>query len=151
MTALETDLLAELIRRKLDCLVELREMGEKQLELVAEDRITDLLDVLSAKQRFLMELQRIERAMDPFRGQKPEQRRWRTPESRKDCARQIEECERLLAQIVVQEKQAEGELIRRRDAVAQRLQGVHSASQARGAYSDHLQPGASQLDLLSER
>jgi hypothetical protein len=56
MTAFPTDRLAELARKKLECLLELHKMGEKQLELVREDRITDLLDLLSAKQRLLLAL-----------------------------------------------------------------------------------------------
>ena len=145
MTALETDLLADLIRRKLDCLVQLRDMGEKQFELVRADRITELLDVLSAKQRVLMELQRIERAMDPFRGQDPESRRWRTPDGRRNCARQLQRCQTLLGEIMDREKQSEQELIRRRDDVEAQLQGVHKASQARQAYTAPSHPDVNRL------
>lgn len=150
MTAFETDALAQLICRKLDCLLRLREMGDKQLELVRDDRMADLLDVLSAKQRLLIELQRIERALDPFRSQDPDQRRWRTADARRTCARQLQQCEALLGQIVAREKQSERELVRRRDDVAARLQGAHLASQARGAYVSLSQPPISQLDLSSE-
>jgi flagellar biosynthesis/type III secretory pathway chaperone len=72
MTAPETDLLAQLIQSKLDCLSQLRRMGDKQLELVKADRITELLDLLAAKQRLLAELRRIERGLDPFRDQDPD-------------------------------------------------------------------------------
>ena len=150
MTASETDLLARLIRRKLDCLMQLRDLSEKQLELVQSDRITDLLDLLSAKQRHLFELQRIQRTLDPFRGQDPDARQWRTPETRQTCAQQLQQCETLLGQIMTREKHSERELTRRRDEVAARLQGVHLASQARGAYTTQSPPDISQLDLLSE-
>ena len=78
MAATETDLLAELIERKLECLVKLQEMGKRQYDFAKADRITELLDVLAAKQRLLIQLQRIEQGLAPFRDQDPNQRRWPT-------------------------------------------------------------------------
>jgi hypothetical protein len=150
MPALPTDLLAELIQRKHACLVELREMGRRQFETVVEGSITALLDVLAAKQRVLGALQAVERELDPFRGQDPHQRPWRSPEARQACAATLAQCEALLGEILAQEKQSERELVRRRDEAAARLRGIHAAGQARGAYlpGPHFAPG--QLDLMSE-
>jgi len=146
----KTDLLADLIARKHKCLLGLREMGHRQMELVRQGEISGLLDLLSAKQKAMAELQRIERGLDPFRGQDADARRWRTPEARSQCARHLAQCEALLAEIVDQEKQSESELVRRRDEVAARLEGAHAASQARGAYTTAPGPEGSRLDLLSD-
>ena len=150
MAATETDLLAELIERKLECLVHLQEMGKKQFEYAQGDRITELLDVLAAKQRLLIQLQRIEQGLAPFRDQDPNERRWPTPEQRQRCAGQLRQCETLLTKIIAQEKLSEGELTRRRDDLAGRLQGIHVASQARGAYAAESRPPVSRIDLASE-
>jgi len=150
MTAFETDVLAELIRDKRECLVQLRDMGRRQLELIDEADMTGLLDVLAAKQQSLMKLQQIETALEPFRGQNPEQRRWRTPKQRRLCAEQLQQCETLLSEIVSQEKCSEGALIRRRDEAATRLQGAHFAGQARRAYTTEPQNGINQVDLRSD-
>ena len=150
MTTLETDKLAELVRRKYDCLVQLRAMGARQLELIRGGSITELLDVLSAKQRLIVELQRIQKGLKPFHGQDPEQRRWRTPADRQECAENVRRCETLLGEIMGQEKRSTDELTWRRDEAATRLQGVHRASQARGAYTAGADPVASQLDVFSE-
>ena len=147
---LETDLLADLIARKHTCLVGLREMGRVQMELVRQGEITRLLDLLSTKHKAMAELQRIEAALNPFRGQDPGARRWRTPEARCECARQLTQCEALLGEIVDQEKRSEAELVRRRDEAAVRLQGAHAASRARGAYTATSGPEGSRLDLLSD-
>jgi hypothetical protein len=149
MPALQTDVLADLIRNKGECLVQLRDMGRRQLELIDGGEMTALLDVLSAKQRVLAKLQQIERALDPFRGQDPEQRRWRTEEDRRRCTEQLQQCERLLAEIVSQEKCSEGALLRRRDEAAQRLQSANLAGQARQAYAPQPRNRAKQIDLLS--
>jgi hypothetical protein len=151
MTAPATDLLAQLIERKLDCLSQLRRMGEKQLDLVRDDRITELLDLLAAKQRLLADLGGIERRLDPFRNQDPDKRQWSTPGARQACAQKLRQCETLLGQIISQEKESEGQLTRRRDEVAARLQGANLASRARGAYTAVSPPQVSQIDLLSEQ
>jgi hypothetical protein len=151
MTAWETDLLADLIQQKRDCLRQLQAAGEKQLELVREGRITELLDLLAAKQGVLRAVERIEKRLEAFRKQEPRQRRWRSPERRAECARHVEECEALLRRIVDVERYSERELIVQRDRTADQLQGVHRASQARGAYADASRPGGLQIDLSSER
>lgn len=74
----ETDILKDLIRVKSECLLQLRDIGRKQLALIDEGNMTSLMDVLAAKQRPLVTLQRIERALDPFRKQDPERRVWRS-------------------------------------------------------------------------
>lgn len=150
MTEYETDLLAELIGRKQDCLLQLRQMGKKQLEFVREGRMTALLDVLSQKQRMIGNLQQVERALDPFRTQDPGERLWRSAEMRQTCAGKLATCESLLREILAGEKQSEGELTQRRDDTAKQLQGAHLAGQARGAYTTTAQPGASRIDLSSE-
>jgi hypothetical protein len=148
---LETDLLAQLIGRKRDCLVQLRDLGPRQLALVREGNMRTLLDLLSAKQRMLWELQKLERQLDPFRGQNPDARRWPTPEARQQTARRLAECETLLAQIVQQDQQSEEELIRCRQQTAIQLQGVHAAHRARRAYLAPASDAAGRLDLSSER
>jgi len=150
MVASDTEQLAALISLKHACLLRLREMGRRQLELIGEGRVAELLDVLGAKQSFMTELQRIERALDPFRDQAPDSRNWSTPDRRQHCAEEAAGCERLLGEIVDQEKRAESELTRRRDLAASQLQGTHAAGQARRAYVTQNQPGINHMNLLSE-
>ncbi len=138
MTELETDQLAGLITRKLTCLRRLCELGCQQMEMVHAGSMTQLLDLLAVKQRFLLELQRIERDLDPFRSQDPETRRWRSQADRARCAEELAECETLLAKIVEQEKTSEAALVKRREETAVKLHAAHDA-----------RPG--QLDLTSER
>jgi len=150
MSALDTDLLSDLIQRKRSCLVQLRDMGEKQLVLVHEGNMTQLLELLAVKQHVLIQLQQTERGLDRFRDEDPQKRVWSSPAKRQQCAANLADCERLLAQIVAQEKQSEQELIRRRDEAADRLAGVHTAGQARGAYTAQWQSNTKRhLNLVS--
>ncbi len=150
MTPLETDTLSELIRQKRDLLLRLRDMGKRQMEFVAEGEMTQLLDVLAAKQRVLGNLQRVERGLDPFRGQDPETRVWRSTEARAECSELLDECQRLLGETVEQERQSEAALTVRRDEAAVRLHTAHVAGCARGAYTHYGQTSVGHLDLSSE-
>jgi len=145
---LPTDLLSDLIRRKHNCLLHLHDLGQRQLGLVRRGSMDELLDVLAAKQHLLVELQRIERGLDPFRHQDPDQRIWHSAEDRQRCAQQLARCDALLAEIMAQEKQSEQELIRRRDEAARQLQGAHTAALARRAYAEG-RPATAGLDLTS--
>ena len=150
MTALQTDTLAELIRRKRECLLRLREMGRKEFELIDKADMTALLDLLALKQRSLMRLQEIERALEPFRAQNADERTWRCEDDRQACAEQLRQCEVLLGEIINQEKLSENTLRRRRDEAATQLQGVHYAGVACKAYTSQPSDEASRLDLLSD-
>ncbi len=150
MPALETDILYDLICSKRTCLEQLREMGRRQLELIESDRMTALLDLLAQKQQTLAEIQQIERALDPFRSQSPELRRWRSEEARRRCADALQACETLLAEIIERERAGEQTLAHRRDRAAQQLQGMHRAGQARASYTSPNAGAVSQLDLCSD-
>ena len=148
--ALETDLLSDLIDQKHACLRTLRDMGTRQIELVDAGAMSELLDVLAAKQRVLGRLQKIERQLDPFRNQDAGRRQWRSEDDRRQCARRIDECESLLAEIAGQEQRSRRELVRRRDETAAQLEGVNQAVRARGAYATASPGGVGRLDLSSE-
>jgi hypothetical protein len=147
MDRLETDTLAQLVANRLECLSQLRALGTRQLELVAEGDLTALLRVLAGKQRLLMRLQTLEVELAPFRNQAPEDRVWRDPADRVRCARMAEVCTVLMAEILEQERQSEGQLQSRRDEASTQLHGMHRANQASDAYraerfeSAQLSPG----------
>lgn len=150
MIELETDKIAALVCQKRELLLRLREMGRRQLALAGDGPMGQLLDVLAAKQRLLDVLERVERALDPFRGQDPGARRWRSAEARAACAGMLDECARLLRETVEQERESEAALTVRRDEAAERLQSAHLAGQARGAYTSGGAGPIGQLDLTSE-
>lgn len=148
----DTKRLAALIDAKHSILVQLRQQSRRQLELIDQGDMSNLLVLLSSKQNLLGQLQKIEKAIDPYRNQEPESRRWETPQLRERTRKLSEQCQALLSEIMVIEKQGESDLVQRRDDAAQQLQGVHSSEQARGAYSRHASQASNgrRLDLSSE-
>jgi hypothetical protein len=149
ITLWETDLLAELAARRHGLLEQLRTLGKRQLELIDQADMTQLLHVLSAKHHLLAELQQVEKRLDPYRGQDPELRTWRSAEVRAHCAELVTKSEQALREILEQEKLGEARMREHRDAAAARLRVAHTAGHARTAYAKTAPAG--RLDLTTER
>lgn len=144
---MDTTLLAALVHRKRECLAQLAGLVRRQQTLIESEQMALLLDVLAVKQRMLRDLEQIERELAPFRNQQPGDRPWPTPEDRRRCAAELDDCQRLLKEIVAQERQSETELSRRRDETSERLQGTHRARDARAAYTAGDGQGLNRMDL----
>jgi len=142
---METDLLAQLITEKHTVLRQLHDISQCQLSLVAENGdVTRLLGLLATKQTLIESLNDVERRLQPFRAQDPDQRKWRSVEDRQRCAQIAEQSRLLLQKIVEMEKQGETDLKRRRDQTATQLQAATNATEAREAYAHaaHANAGA---------
>ena len=149
-STVETDLLANLIDQKHAVLLQLRELSQRQLHLIDENNMSDLLSLLSAKQTLLTQLQRVESQLNPFRQQDPEQRVWRAPADRRRCAETAAASRGVLDEIMEMEKQGEGRLRENRDRTANKLERVHQGGEVRSAYLQSPQRTGRRLDLASE-
>ena len=142
--------LAGLIRRKHGCLSQLRDLGTRQLELVESGDMPQLLKVLAAKGHLIAVLQSIEGELEPYRTEDPESREWSDAELRTKTGELSAECQQLLAEVIQQEKNAEGRMTLRRDEAASQLQGAHVATNARQAYQSEPSTSRRTLDLSSD-
>lgn len=137
MNPLSTTNLADLIDKRHRCLLQLRDLGHKQSELIAAGEMGPLLRLISAKNQLIAALQSIEQALAPYHAQDPEQRNWQTAQARTQCAHQSKACQQLLSEVMTLERQNEQNMIERRDEVANQLQTAQAAGAARGAYQAH--------------
>src|SRR5215218_5167523 len=103
-TASSTEQLSELIRKKHQILVRLRDVGQQQADMVGTGEIGSLLKLLAGKQQLIVGLQELERLLKPYYAENPDTRVWRTPAERADCARLVTECNTLLEEVVQLEK-----------------------------------------------
>jgi flagellar biosynthesis/type III secretory pathway chaperone len=129
-----TERLVDLIHKKHHVLVQLREVGQRQTDLVSSGDIASLLKLLAAKQQLISALHGLERELTPYYAEDPERRQWHSPQDRAQCAQQAAECNALLEDIVRLEKLGAEKMIVRRNEVAEQLQQVHAATQVRSAY-----------------
>ncbi len=143
----DSRLLASSLARKAQLLDLLRRLAEAQLSLVSAGDMTRLMQVLGSKDSLLQQMQNVERQLDPFRGEDPDQRHWDSPGLRAVCRQDANRCEALLSEIVSLEKQAEAEMTRRRDSTAAQLQGMYGSQEAQGAYVASPSPLAGVLDF----
>jgi hypothetical protein len=129
-----TEQLAALINQKHEVLVQLRAVGVRQTGLVTSGEVAALLKVLSAKQHLITRLQELEQQLKPFYAGDPDKRAWRSPEDRARCAKQANECNVMLEEIVRLEKLGAEKMNDRKNEVAQQLNQVHAAAHVRNAY-----------------
>lgn len=137
MSRLATDNLAELICKKHQLLVQLREVGCKQGALVERGNSQSLLQLLSAKQHLINGLQLVERHLRPYHAEDPNDRLWRSQEDRQRCADLSDECRLLLAEVVEMERDQERRIQEHRNALAGQLQQAGKAQKVVDAYRQH--------------
>jgi len=135
--SLSTDKLADLVDKRHRCLLQLRDLGGKQSEMIAAGEMGPLLRLIGTKNQLIAALQTIEKELTPFHAEDPDSRAWPTPAARAQCAEQAGKCQHLLAELMELERQNERSMIARRDQVATQLQSAQAASTARGAYQQH--------------
>lgn len=129
-----TEQLAKLIRKKHQLLVQLRDIGRRQANLVGAGEIGELLQLLAGKQRLIAGLQSLERELKPYYAQDPDSRDWPSTAARAECAQLANECNAILEETVALEKLGAEQMDARRNDVARQLQHVHTAAHVRGAY-----------------
>ncbi|MCA9100753.1 MAG: hypothetical protein R3C10_16840 [Pirellulales bacterium] len=149
MDTSQTDQLAERIAAKHECLRQLVELGRAQFELIEANDLARLLRLLAAKQVLIGRLEAVSKSLEPFRGQDPEARVWRTAELRECAARQLRECDEFFALVSQQEQQSEARLRTKRDDAGSRLRTIHSADHTRTAYGTSESRSRHELDLAS--
>ena len=132
-----TKQLAELIRAKHQCLLQLRELGQRQRQLIERGELGELLRLLAAKQHVITALQSADRQLAPYQQEDPDSRSWASPQDRARCAQMAAECRQLLEEIMQMEKDNEAQMTRRRNDVAAQLTSLHHADHVRGAYSQN--------------
>lgn len=145
----DTDRLAKLIADKHACLVQLRDLGARQTELIHEGNLTALLRMFADKQRLLDDLLHLERQLDPYRDEEPELRVWKSADVRRRVSELVDQSQRLLDEILRQEQDGEAELRTRRDQVSARLQSLQVAGDAHQAYAADQNSRDRGLDLSS--
>jgi hypothetical protein len=128
------DKLAELVAKRHTCLAQLHRLGMKQAELIATGEMSSLMRLLSAKNQLIVALQSLEKQLEPFQNQQPEQRQWSSPALRQECQTLAEECRRLLEGVMQMERENEQQMTLRRDRIAHQLSSLQSAETARRAY-----------------
>ena len=130
-----TQELSELVSRKLHLLREIRRMTLQQEALVADRDVDRLLTLLSRKNDAMDGLRTVQTALATFGGEDPETRQWESSEARQACRDELQQCNRLIAELLQLEQAAIDRLTRDRELIGRQLQQVHSGESIEQAYS----------------
>lgn len=134
MQELSTQLLADLVAKRRKCLVQLRDLGLRQAQMIASGEMAELLRLVAAKQQLIVALQAIEQQLAPFHAEDPNARRWESADARARCADDAEVCRTLIQEVMAMEQAGERQMTERRDAVANQLRVAAAGSRVRDAY-----------------
>ncbi len=130
-----TKKLQELGSLKLHLLRSARELSIQQFEVMQSDDVATLLTVLSRKSEILDTLRTLQKDLDPYREQQPEDRHWDSEEERLACRKTFDEIDRLLEELTQMDNQALDQMTQQRDAMASQLAQFATAEAVQNAYA----------------
>ena len=145
-----TDQLSQLVNEKHAALQQLRELAVRQLALAEQPDPKGLISLLAVKQRLLDQLTKIESDLNPFRAEDPEERVWRSPQQRADCAEVSQACQALLREVMELDRQAAENLNARKQQNKVQIDAAHQAASARTAYAASEVAPRQRIDLSSQ-
>ncbi|MEM9643497.1 MAG: flagellar export chaperone FlgN [Planctomycetota bacterium] len=157
--------LSELVDERLNLVAQLVELTEQQSDAIEAGHMSQLMSVLSDKQGPLTQLSRLSQRLAAQAQADPEQREWASDADRQRCRERHDRCERMLLELVEQEKSCEERLTARQAEVQQELDKTHETGRALQSYASvsasyqnqpatssgwASSPGGDSLDLSSE-
>jgi hypothetical protein len=96
-----------------------------------------LMSVLSRKQSLMESLQTVQEELAVFKEDDPEARVWISPQRRTACQSMVQESERLVQQLIVQENRSLDSMNLKRDSIQSQLNQNAAASQIQKAYESN--------------
>lgn len=143
--------LAQLVHQKHTLILELHKLVIKQRQLIQAGEL-DLLALLAVKQKVITALTQVDRRIDPFRQQDPEQRQWNSVADRQACRHSADQAEQLLREVMDIEQFCSQAVEKQQAETQEKLQGAVSARTVTQAYRQeyHSPSIHRQLDLTSE-
>lgn len=155
---MESELLVQLIDARFELLSRLITLSRQQRQAIEENQMTELMRVLSDKQKLIEMLAKVSRQLSPASKDDPQQRRWSSEEARQQCRERQEACEQMHVELLAMEAECESGLTSRRGDIEDQLMRLSGADQATKSYSQagvangHSVSGAkgARLDLSSD-
>jgi hypothetical protein len=151
---MDTNTLSDLISQRHAALVQLLELSQGQVDAIESNRMTDLMNILSAKQKPIQRLFELTSKLRPALHDDPDARHWPDQSQRIRCKEQQQQCEAMHAKLLEIEAECEAVLQTNRTEMTSRLERLSSGTDATSGYSQAQSYAASgsrsQLDLSSD-
>ncbi len=146
----DTATLIQLVDERWQTLQTLLELSLRQSEIIQQEKISELLPLLSSKQPLLQRFAELQEQLRPLAAQPAAARQWDSPAQRQACQQQLDESEEMLAEMLRLEQECETQLVAGRDRLSERMQQSDGSQRAASAYQSvgRVTP-TSRLDLSS--
>jgi flagellar biosynthesis/type III secretory pathway chaperone len=132
---MDSKTLADLISKRHATLVELLDLSKDQVAAIKTGRMSDLMTILSDKQRPIQTLSQITESLRPALADNADARHWTDPSQRVRCREQQSQCETMHAKLLEIEAACEALLEENRADMTQRLERLSSGIDATTGYS----------------
>ena len=127
--------LTNLIDQQHATLSELLDLSEGQVAAIQSGRMTDLMSILSTKQRPIQKLTQLTASLRPALSDNADARSWPDPSQRARCREQQSQCETMHAKLMEIESACEALLQESRTGTAERLERLSNGADATSGYS----------------
>lgn len=149
--------LSKLVDLRWDALNELLDLGAIQAAAIQAGHMTELMRVLSEKQKPVQRLVEISAMIREAVDDDPERRQWPNQAAREACRQRQAECEGMHKELLALEADLEANLQKARSGIQERLQQMDNAHLAASSYAQSQATGSQpvatsggQLDLSSD-
>ncbi|TWT53001.1 FlgN protein [Rubripirellula amarantea] len=132
---MDANTLCQLVDAKFEALSQLTELSEHQVATIDENRMSDLMRILSQKQKLIEQLLRITDQLMPALQDDPLTRVWESEDVRQQCRDRQQQCEQMHLQLLAIEAQCEATLQASRSDMEEQLGRLNSGQQAAAGYS----------------
>lgn len=132
--------LLDTFRRQHQLCARLLECSRLQMTLIVDENYTDLLDVISRKQRLIEQWDELKKRHPDLVQIWRDRRPHLATTERNACEKLIEGIQSLYETLLDEERESTEELTRRRDTAKGQLQNISNGAQTHQAYRDHLAP-----------
>ncbi|MDR1491586.1 MAG: hypothetical protein LBT05_02515 [Planctomycetaceae bacterium] len=130
----DTEQFFQLIQKKRERLICIRELSQRQLQYVGEENLGALLELLAAKQRLLIEIEGVDKHLAKYREDDPEKRVWSSPEMRQQCRETAAQCDILIRKILEIDGLAGRQLTEKKEAAGRSLKQLDNSARVQNAY-----------------
>ncbi len=132
--------LLETFQRQHELCASLLECSRQQMALIVDENYTDLLGVISRKQRLIEQWDELKQRQRGLVHTWRERRPNLPPDERIACENLIQGIQTLYETLLDEERESTEALTRRRDVAKGQLQSISKGAQTHQAYRDHLAP-----------
>ena len=127
--------LDQLVDQRHETLTELLKISQHQIDAIETNRMSDLMKILSEKQKTIQRLADLSQRLKPALADNPQTRDWPSESQRDRCRTRQQQCDQMHAELMQIEATCEATLQANRTDMTGRLERLSSGTDATSGYA----------------